>query len=253
MGGNLSYDIVLSMNKRDIKSLLNKEDPIIFELGAHNGEDTLGFLDEFSGINLYCFEPDLRCIAVFNKKVDDERCSLIRAAVTNTDGHTTLHVSTGWPIKIPRLVQIFHATRLYVSLYSWYRLLLGDKREWDASSSVMNSVQYSKDWPWLTFSRRIKVKTIKLDTFTKENGISFIDFIWVDIQGAEKLMIEGGGATLKKTKYLYTEYGETSCYPEAMTRDETIELLQSHGYSLVEKYSSTNKSGDLLFLNMAHV
>ena len=85
----------------------------------------------------------------------------------------------------------------------------------------------------------------------KENNIECIDFIWADIQGAERDMIRGAGSTLGMTKYLYTEYGEMASYPEAMSREETVELLEKYDFEVIQKYSSSskNKIGNLLFKN----
>ena len=71
------------MVTKEIKKLLQKEDPIVLEIGSHIGLDTLRFLEEFQGITIYCFEPDPRCIAFFREVVKDPRSMLIEAAVAN--------------------------------------------------------------------------------------------------------------------------------------------------------------------------
>ena len=76
-----------------------------------------------------------------------------------------------------------------------------------------------------------------------------IDFIWSDIQGAEKDMLEGATVVLKICKFFYTEYGETETYRGALTRNETIEFFINHGYELIPEYSSEGAIGNLLFKN----
>ena len=41
------------LDQREIKKLLQKEDPIILELGSANGGDTRKFLDQFKDIKIY--------------------------------------------------------------------------------------------------------------------------------------------------------------------------------------------------------
>ena len=54
------------MNKRDIKKIIGKNNPIIFEIGCADGIDTQEFIDEFGQeIVLHCFEPDPRNASVF--------------------------------------------------------------------------------------------------------------------------------------------------------------------------------------------
>ena len=71
----------------------------------------------------------------------------------------------------------------------------------------------------------------------------------MDVQGAERKVIEGAVNTLNFTRYLYLEYGETSTYPEAMTREQTIELLSKHNFELLKEYPDTDKTGNSLFVN----
>ena len=207
------------MDSRMVKNLLKKENPIILEVGACMGEDTINFLEEFKDILIYCFEPDPRCIAGFKKNIKDDRCTLIEAAVSNEDGKAALNISGGWPAYVPRVFnKLLGLARCYRFIVTICNRIRG--KEWHMSSSIKKSVSHSKDYPWLTFNETVECKTIKLDTFTKENNISFIDFMWVDVQGAERDVIEGGGRnTLKVTKYFYVEYGEISSYPSAMARE----------------------------------
>jgi FkbM family methyltransferase len=208
-----------------IKRLLQKENPLILEIGSHVGSDTDLFLKSFRDTKLFCFEPDPRCITKFKKKVKDNRSTLVEVAVSNTDGTILLNLSGGFNPDMP-------ATE-----------------EWDASSSIKKSISHCEDFPWLTFDSTIEVKTIKLDTWVIENNINEIDFIWSDIQGAERDFIEGATNTLKITKYVYMEYGAISTYPEAMTRDETITLMKRHDFEIIRELSDTGKSGNLLFKN----
>ena len=208
-----------------IKRLLEKENPLILEIGSHIGSDTKLILNSFRDITIYCFEPDPRCITKFKSNIKDNRCALIEVAVSNTNGTILLNLSGGVNPDMPIT------------------------EGWDASSSIKKAVSHGLDYPWLTFDLSIEVKTIKLDTWVIENNIKSLDFIWSDIQGAERDMIEGAINTLKITKYLYMEYGEISTYPEAMTRDETITVMERHNFEIIPELSDTGKTGNLLFKN----
>jgi len=231
----------MKLTQETIKKILQKEDPLILEIGAHTGEDTRKFLLEFKNIKIYCFEPDPRCINKFKKCIKDDRCTLVEVAMSNNDGKAVLNMSSGWPTNgIPKFIRFLRLEKFYLSLM---------KKEWDYSSSIKTAISNPRNYPWLIFDKKSEVKTIKLDSWIKENNIKLIDFIWADIQGAERDMIEGAENALKFCKYFYTEYGETSSYTGALTRDETIELLQKHDYELVPEYSSGKEIGELLFRN----
>jgi FkbM family methyltransferase len=231
------------MRAQDVKELLKKENPLILEVGACDGADTKIFLKEFKDIKIYCFEPDPRCIKIFKKHIKDDRCALIEAAVSNTDKKKTLYLSKYSQINF-NLRNVHDMVNLAKDLKD---VLFKGGRDSLGQASIMKSISRSKDYPWLIFDQNLEVKTLKLDTWAKENNICFIDLIWSDVQGAEREMIDGAITTLRITKYFYAEYGETSVYPEAMTRDEIIELLGKHNFGLIEEYSDKSRIGNLLF------
>lgn len=51
----------------------------------------------------------------------------------------------------------------------------------------------------LTLVKEIEVDTIDLDSFSRENGLEVIDFIKLDVEGAELLILEGAERLLKKS------------------------------------------------------
>ena len=231
----------MGLDKKVIKQLLKKENPLILELGAHAGEDTREFAREFKNLKIYCFEPDPRCIRKFKMQIRDGRCTLVEAAVSGMDGLTWLNMSSG---RAPgRVYKIFKI----LGLGNFYEMLSRD--DWDYSSSIKTAISRPKDYPWLTFNQKTEVRTIRLDSWIKDNNIEQIDFIWSDIQGAEKDMLAGAVDTLKRCQYFYTEYGELSSYQGALTREETIALFKEQKYELVPEYSSEEKIGNLLFRN----
>lgn len=232
-----------------MRKLLRKDNPLVLEIGAYIGTDTQKFLDVFQNIQLYCFEPDPRCVEKLRRTIVDKRCTIIEAAVSNNDGKTDLSISSGWPpIHIGTVKFLGCSYSLRVQLPQF--LLRALNKEWLASSSIKKSVSHSDAWPWLTFrTKKLQVETITLDSWIRDIGIQLVDFIWSDVQGAEKDVIDGAVNTLKRTRYIYLEYGETSTYPDALTRKETIDLLNAHDFEPVEEYCEISAIGNLLFRN----
>ena len=81
---------------KQIKAMLATDAPVILEIGAADGLDTLKFLETFShpALRMYCFEPDPRNIAAFKERVRDPRVRLLEAAISDTDGPAFLHQSS---------------------------------------------------------------------------------------------------------------------------------------------------------------
>ena len=88
---------------------------------------------------------------------------------------------------------------------------------------------------------KINVKCIKLDTYCKENNIDTIDFIKIDVEGAEKLVFEGAINLLenKKIKCGIFEVGQT-LYDAGTSGQEICDMLISYGYSINKNISGSD-------------
>ena len=215
------------MNKfRIIKSLI-KNNPIIVEIGAHYGEDSARFLKVFTGITLHCIEPDPRNIQAIRKYLNDPRMKTHELAISNKDGEADFHLSYNKEI-----------TNKTLQKYGW--ISKEDYINLNLNSSGASSLKLG----YPLHHKTVKVKTSRLDTWMRECKISRIDFLWIDVQGAEKEVIEGLGSAI--IDFIWVEYGETE-YEGSLTRKQTISLLVQKGYKLVKKHSSIGPKGDLLF------
>jgi FkbM family methyltransferase len=212
------------LNKYHIKQLIgNKDNITVFEIGAADFIDSAEFVETFKdnpNFKLYCFEPDSRNIAVFYDRIKDSRVSLFEGVVGNVDGEVTFHAST----KNPQGVDVLYC---------------GSLRE--PGSDLF------KIWPELFRSPKdfvpMKVQSIKLDTFLENNNIECLDFIWMDVQGCEDIVIEGGSDTFKnKVRYLYTEYSNQEIYKGNPNLNKILSMLPD--FDIVQDFG-----GDILLKN----
>jgi len=87
----------------------------------------------------------------------------------------------------------------------------------------------------------INVKCMKLDTYCKENNIEYIDFIKIDVEGAEKMVLEGATELLQNKKIFcgIFEVGQTLI--DANTSDNEIcNMLINYGYQINKKISGND-------------
>jgi len=220
-----------------LRRIIGKENPVIVEIGSHFGEDSLRFLESFPGVELHCFEPDPRSIKVFKKYVKDSRVRLYEVALSDTEGVATFYQSyqPADPGAPP-------------AKYDWIDESLYHEEELSnsGSSSLKKGYQFNK-------STTIEVTTQRFDSWLNEPGSpEEIDFAWIDVQGAEKNVLEGMGAHIRKIKLIWIEYGETT-YEGSLTRAATVDYMNERGYSVVEQFSSQTAAGDLLFLRRENV
>jgi FkbM family methyltransferase len=170
---------------QEIQKLIHKADPVILEIGCHDGTNTRMFLEAFRNARVYAFEPHPEVAAEFRQKAKDPRCRLFELAVCDNDGEAKFYLSSA---------------------------AAGKKGRGDASSSIKKPAEHMKIYPGIEFKESVTVKAKRLDTWAAENNIGKIDFIWADIQGAERELIRGGLKALEKTDYFYTEFNNRELY-----------------------------------------
>ena len=154
-------------------------------------------------------------------QVKNQRAELFDIALSDEDGFTDFYASGGLPATL--LAPVF-------------------PQGWDLSGSIRKPKEHLNRYPWCTFEKPIKVKTMKLDTWVQEKGIDCIDFIWADVQGAEIDLIHGGRETFKHTRYFYTEYSNDELYEGQANLGQLINLLQN--FKVIRRYKF-----DVLFKN----
>jgi FkbM family methyltransferase len=84
-------------------------------------------------------------------------------------------------------------------------------------------------------TRSLTVQTVALDDFVKERGIDRIDFMKVDIQGAEILLVEGGRRTLTElAPELILEVSPDDMLGIGKTSRDLLAALEARGYLIHE-------------------
>ena len=202
------------MNKYEIKSLIGTEDPIILEIGANNGTDTIDFLNTFKYGRFFCFEPDPRALAQWMQNVKDPRAQVFNIAISDQIGSIEFNQSSGWPP-------------------DWDKP--SPDAEWNMSGSIKKPKNHIPLHPWCLFDKKIMVNTITLDEWVENVGVKEIDFAWIDAQGAEYEVIKGGRDTFdNKLRYVYTEYSNDEQYEGQLNKGELLKMLPN--YSVIKDF-----------------
>lgn len=170
--------------------------PVIVELGAHRGEESGWILlSSFPGIQRYVMvEPD------------PANCEAIKQRL---GGHVTLYQgaiadSYGW--------RDFHTS-------------FNHNDHTAASGSIRKPTGHLTHIPAVEFLGTIPVQSYTLDGIFEIEELPRIDLLWVDIQGAENLMIEGGRRALKHTRYLFMETEQMEMYEGEALKPDLIAML----------------------------
>jgi 2-O-methyltransferase len=205
-----------------IQACVAKDAPTLLEIGCNDGTQTLWMAEMFPQPKISCFEPDPRAIARFKSKIGlRPNVTLYEMALSDRVGEITFHQSDGKPD--------------------------GDLANempagWDQSGSIRPPKNHLVKAPWVTFEHTITVPTMTLDSWCEQHGVGPIDFIWMDVQGAEIDVLSGAKRALSQTRFLYTEYSNRELYEGQANMKRLLEYLGD--FAVLVRYH-----GDLLLRN----
>jgi FkbM family methyltransferase len=227
----------MSLRPHQIKELLGERDEIlIFEIGCADGRDTKQFLNCFGpNFEIYTFDPEplniLAMTALGQKDavgesneilITDKRHEFNPFAICDFDGKITFKRSrdTGYDdggYLSPRY-----------------------------SGSIKEPIKQLEGWPHIVFDEEVVAQAKRLDTFCEEYMIDHVDFLWMDVQGAEGQVFSGAKETIKNTDYIYTEYYNVPMYDGQLNLEELKTILGD--FELIGNYRYTDcDGGDALF------
>lgn len=114
------------------------------------------------------------------------------------------------------------------------------------STSLLDFGTHSKTYPDITYVDNIKVKTVTLEEILPKN--IHLDFMNLDIQGAELQALKGIGPRLTRVRWIYSEINSEEVYKSCTTLPELEAFLQDRGFiRLCTKWDHCKTWGDALF------
>lgn len=185
------------------KTIINEGDTVI-ELGAHIGYISLYF-SKLAGASgkLYVFEPGANNLPYTRANLGNsnvKNIELVEKAVSDQNGTATFYLE--------------NITGQSNSLVKDYR--------------VTNKIQ-SKSYLDLQ-KNAVEVETIRLDDFVQQRNINKVDFVKIDIEGAEYMALKG------MTRILDVLH-PTMMIEVTENHEALFNLLKEKGYKIVDEYS----------------
>jgi FkbM family methyltransferase len=221
-----------------IKDFLKKlfdtnSDIVIFDIGACEAEDSIRYSIFFPNSKIFTFEPlpnnFMKCeqnISIYNRN----NISLHQLALASFRGISKFYVSTGSPEE-----EI--------------------SKDWDfgnKSSSLLPPKKTLEIHPWLKFETEISVQTETLYNFCNDNELKFIDFIHMDVQGAELEVLKGAGRLIESIKVIWLEVEAIEFYDNQPLKTDIEDFMKSNSFIKI-KDTVIETSGDQLYVNSKFV
>ena len=206
------------------KSKLN-----IFDIGACEGEDSIRYSRVFKNAQIFTFEPLPSNQEIIINNLEKYSCSnvlLQKIALCEYDGSIEFHVSQGRP----------------QDLWEGPQWNYGNK-----SSSILRPTSNER-FGWLFFKNTITIPCHRLDSFCDQKNIQKIDFIHMDVQGAELLVLNGAKNILNNTIAVWLEVANEKKYEGQPLRVSVEKYMLDAGFLLIH-YENRGADGDQFYVN----
>lgn len=193
------------------KSLfLDRDDLIIFDVGACVGDVSLIYRGLFPNSKIYAFEPYGKAFNDLIFKTKEKNIEAINVALGKEDGLASFNINAAFP------------TNSFLDSHE------DGNRVWD-------------DAGMLTTIDKQMVEVLTIDVFVQSRGIERIDILKMDTQGTEYDVILGAVNFIKddKIKMVYTEIITMPTYIGQRHLDEVLKLFRENNFSLYNIYGQS--------------
>lgn len=209
----------------EAKRWIPDEDPkFIFEIGSRDARQAIEFTEQFPDAVIYAFECNPETLSkCYENASDHENVHIVPKAVNSFDGHCQFY-----PIDTERSVT--HVSAGNPGASSLFRV----RGDFPSEKLVQNE---------------ITVRCTRLDSFCSENGISKVDWLWLDLQGAELLALESLGERLNRVKIINTEVEFKEMYLGQPLFEEVDSYLRDRNFILVTRYEESQWFANAIYLN----
>jgi FkbM family methyltransferase len=220
-----------SVPELELLRLYRPAEPLtVFDIGSCEGEDTIRYARRFPNGFVYAFEPlpeNRRLIAENFSKYSLKNAELVPCALSDRSGEAVFHASSGRP------KDEFAGS------------------DWNYGNKSSSLLPPSGDGPmygWIEFKQTITVPTDTLDDFCTRRRIERIDFVHMDVQGAEMLVLKGAEGMLPRIAAIWLEVSTRALYQSQALRDEIGRSMRGRGFSLAHEVLN-GIEGDQLYVN----
>jgi FkbM family methyltransferase len=123
------------------------------------------------------------------------------------------------------------------------------------SSSILELNTHLKHHPTVHVVKKLSLTTQTfqqfVDTHTLPDGV--LDFLVMDIQGAELRVLRGSPDLLKNIKMICTEINVEELYKGAGLFNDLTNFLDIHGFKCVSSIVNSHNWGDALYINKEYI
>lgn len=209
--------------EKTIKLLIDRKDPVIFDIGANNGSSLDEFSEWWPESFIHCFEPQDECLEELNQSA--QKHSITGNAYIN-------HVAAG--NKSNESAEFYtHDINSGVSGFNKINMNSNDSIDLEklGKENDEKKLDYEK-----TINHSREVPLMRLDDYIKnhDNLIDSVQLLKIDTQGFEPEVLEGLGEKLELVDVVITELMFYDFYERSLSFSDIEKYLLKANFQLYD-------------------
>ena len=180
--------------------------PVILEAGSYDGQTALAMVKRWPDATVYSFEPVPELFAIVKK---------------NTAPFPNIHASD-LALSDKAGTAVFHLSAMQ-----------GKPDTSLGSGSLLEPSHHLEGFPWIKFDKTITVTTTTMDDWAKAHRVKKIDFLWLDVQGAEFPILKAAPHIMKSVTVVMTEVEFLEMYKGQALYAEMKPWFEAQGFEQV--------------------
>lgn len=188
--------------------------PIILEAGAETGSDTVEMARLLPDATIYAFEPVPASFSVLQRQTAVyPQVHCYNVGLSDEDAEVAMYVSNTL-----------------------------------SSSSLLKPKEHLRQHPHISFTHDLAVQVVSIEGWAREQGVTKIDCLWLDLQGMELRVLQAARHLLRTVTVIYTEVSLVETY-EGVGRYEALKtFLAEQGFEVVREELPWPDMGNVLFV-----
>lgn len=193
--------------------------PMVFEAGAKDGDDSIKLAAKWPAGKIISFEPNPhQFVKYIEKSLKFNNMSGYNLAVNTYNGTTKFYLCWGTG---------------------------GTDPVFEGASSILEASDPMKVH---YMGPEIEVPCVILDDWCKDNGITNFDFMWLDLEGFELQLLQSSPRILRTVKLVYTETNFFEFRKGTTQFGALKQYLESQGFRLIAHWYNEGLQGDAIFI-----
>jgi len=205
------------MNLKSLCSKYNVDVQGVIQVGASTGQELYEFLF-LNPKRILMIEPIPQCVKELRDRAKDyPHITVVEKAITNFNGTASFAVTNNL----------------------W-------------SSSLLPLYLHKTEFPSIKKTKEIKVVCSKLDSLLQELTLRPSDFnlLYVDVQGAELLVLKGATEVLTHIEAIHIEANYKELYKGCVLEPDLTKFLQDKGFKKMEMSIRKFQQNNILYVRM---